>query len=111
VPPQRRGVVMIEYWKGLFGLQLLLRGHGSAVMKGTIPGAMAAAFYYGIFVFNDRQPEEFFAHPYAIGVYVGSITFTIVFRMNNAYGRVSVLQKTSAQHSVCPFLCLPWSIS
>jgi hypothetical protein len=98
---------MIEYWKGLFGLQLLFRGHGSAVVNGMVPGALAAAVYSGIVVSNDRQPEDFFTHPYAIGVYVGSIAFTIVFRVNNAYGRVSVLQ----QQQIRTAQRMPFSLS
>uniref|UniRef100_A0A7S4JZA3 Uncharacterized protein n=2 Tax=Odontella aurita TaxID=265563 RepID=A0A7S4JZA3_9STRA len=83
---------MIDYGKGVYGLNLLLRFHGSAVWKATIPGALAAILYLLIaYLWMERDQDGDlvlpFNHPYAIGVFVTSITFLIVFRANNGYQR------------------------
>eukprot|EP00568_Trieres_chinensis_P004320 CAMPEP_0183302134 /NCGR_PEP_ID=MMETSP0160_2-20130417/8027_1 /TAXON_ID=2839 ORGANISM="Odontella Sinensis, Strain Grunow 1884" /NCGR_SAMPLE_ID=MMETSP0160_2 /ASSEMBLY_ACC=CAM_ASM_000250 /LENGTH=588 /DNA_ID=CAMNT_0025464865 /DNA_START=62 /DNA_END=1828 /DNA_ORIENTATION=- len=79
---------MIEYYKGLYGLGLLLRVHGSPLYKAAIPGAVAAAIYL-IIVYRWIREEDAgaFNHPYAVGVLVTSVSFLIVFRANNAYQR------------------------
>jgi len=81
---------MIEYTKGLYGLNLLLRVHGSAVFKASIPGIISALLYLLIhFRWNPSfdTDQSAFEHPAAVGVFVTSVTFLIVFRANNGYQR------------------------
>ena len=79
---------MIKYYKGVFGLNLLLRLHGSAVYRGMIPGLVAVGVYLAIAM---REPDgshpQDTTHPYAIGVLVSSVSFLIIFRANQGYNR------------------------
>mmetsp|Transcript_36205 Transcript_36205/g.53097 ORF Transcript_36205/g.53097 Transcript_36205/m.53097 type:complete len:610 (+) Transcript_36205:119-1948(+) len=77
---------MIDYLKGLFGINLLLRVHGSSVYKGGVLGLVSVVVYLIISITDDRNVEEL-DHPYAVGVLVSSVSFLIVFRANYGYQR------------------------
>lgn len=74
---------MIQYFKGAFGLNLLLRIHGSAVYRGMIPGIVSV----GVFLAMATTHEESTSHPYSVGVLVSSVSFLIIFRANQGYNR------------------------
>lgn len=82
---------MINYYKGIWGVNLLFRVHGSAVYRAMVPGIFSVAIYLWIvFGWRENQTEEErqdLGHPYAIGVLVSSVTFLIVFRVSQGYGR------------------------
>ena len=76
---------MIEYSKSAFGLNLLFRIHGSAVIRSFLPGILAVGFYLLIHRYFPHQED--LGHPYAIGVVVSGTTFLIVFRASQGYSR------------------------
>lgn len=80
---------MITYNKEAYGLNLLLRLHGSAVYKAFVPGIISVGFYalvnYLYAEYGDEQDDM--DHPYVIGVLVTSVSFLIIFRANNSYHR------------------------
>uniref|UniRef100_A0A6V2HFJ5 Uncharacterized protein n=1 Tax=Ditylum brightwellii TaxID=49249 RepID=A0A6V2HFJ5_9STRA len=80
---------MINYFKGAYGLNLLLRVHGSAIYKASVPGIISAIISILIDqVWNPvRDPENDLDHPYAVGVLVSSVSFLIIFRANFSYQR------------------------
>lgn len=94
---------MIEYFRGPYGTNLLLRWHGSALAKAFIPGLLSSCLYlllrYTLHFDlrdsegddnNDMPPSpsaEYLNHPYAIGVLVASVSFLITFRANYGYQR------------------------
>lgn len=84
---------MIEYFKGAYGVNLLLRWHGSALAKAFIPGLIAVGVYLGLSIparrngYEFGEGEDYLNHPYAIGVLVSSVSFLIVFRANYGYQR------------------------
>jgi predicted membrane chloride channel (bestrophin family) len=84
---------MITYDKGVFSLNLLARFHGSAVYRAMFFGVAAVGFYLVIsYVWHDDEDvvdprDREVQHPYALGVLVTSVTFLIVFRANQGYGR------------------------
>lgn len=84
---------MIQYFKGAFGLNLLVRIHGSAVYRGMIPGLVSVGVYLAMFYsrcFEDcdnLNSENETGHPYAVGVLVTSVSFLIIFRANQGYNR------------------------
>lgn len=86
---------MITYDRSAFGLNLILRVHGSAAYRGVFPGLISVVFllllrYFrnGDGTFDGRDlDEDDLQHPYAIGILVASITFLIVFRANQGYNR------------------------
>lgn len=82
---------MIQYDRSAFGLNLLLRIHGSAVFRGTIMGLFAVIF---LVVMRetwspsaDPSPTDELRHPYAVGVLVSTLTFLLIFRTQSAYAR------------------------
>ena len=87
---------MIEYSRGAYGANLLLRWHGSALAKAFIPGLLSVTIYLLLHyvAHYDQQPssteeqyKKLFNHPYAIGVLVSSVSFLIIFRANYGYQR------------------------
>jgi predicted membrane chloride channel (bestrophin family) len=87
---------MIQYHRYAFGLNLLLRVHGSAVYRAMIPGSISVLFLIWIrsmwgsnndFNKNGEAAAREIEHPYAVGVLVASITFLLVFRTQQAYAR------------------------
>ena len=81
---------MIEYYKKAFGLNLLLRFNGSAVYRGTVPGALSAIFVVLLryaWTHNDDKFDESLQHPYALGVLVASLSLLLVFRVQQGYAR------------------------
>ena len=82
---------MIDYFKGIYGINLLLRIHGSALYKGSLVGIFAVFVYLAIDLqwnSSSRNVEkEDLDHPYGVGVLVSSVTFLIIFRANYGYQR------------------------
>mmetsp|Transcript_6996 Transcript_6996/g.17108 ORF Transcript_6996/g.17108 Transcript_6996/m.17108 type:complete len:670 (+) Transcript_6996:113-2122(+) len=78
---------MIKYSKGIFGLNLLTRVHGSAIYRAIIPAITASFVFYGIHAGWEKDPKSELLHPYAAGVLIGGITFLLVFRVTQSYGR------------------------
>jgi len=81
---------MIQYHRSAFGLNLLLRAHGSAVYRGSVMGFLSMIFLIIVRKTwegpHHRTPDEL-DHPYAVGVLVATLTFLLVFRAQSAYGR------------------------
>jgi predicted membrane chloride channel (bestrophin family) len=82
---------MITYYKGAYGTNLLFQFHGSAVYRAVLPGLLSVLVFWLIRrrVQVNELGEDIpsFNHPYAVGVLVGSVSFLIVFRVNNSYQR------------------------
>ena len=84
---------MITYDKSAFGLNLILRVHGSAAYRAVVPGLLAVACLLVLRYARDgsltaeTRDENDLQHPYAIGILVASTTFLIVFRANQGYSR------------------------
>ncbi|KAL7535466.1 hypothetical protein ACHAXR_006505 [Thalassiosira sp. AJA248-18] len=86
---------MIEYNRGPYGANLLIRWHGSALAKAFIPGLLSVAIYLALTFStsnnnnnnNNGDDDEYLNHPYAIGVLVSSVSFLIIFRANYGYQR------------------------
>ena len=83
---------MIEYYKGIYGINLLGRVHGSALYKGSLTGILSALVYLYIALRWNRYGREQdnnndLDHPYGVGVLVSSVTFLIIFRANYGYQR------------------------
>jgi len=94
-PPELK---MIDYFKGIYGLNLLFRVHGSALYKGSLVGIISVLFFLAIQLQwntsgNRRDMDENgnhyddLDHPYGVGVLVSSVSFLIVFRANYGYQR------------------------
>jgi predicted membrane chloride channel (bestrophin family) len=81
---------MITYQRSAYGINLLLRVHGSAVYRGAVMGSLSV----GCFILmrklwsgpGDQTADEI-SHPYAVGVLVATLTFLLVFRAQSAYSR------------------------
>ena len=89
---------MIDYFKGIYGINLLFRIHGSALYKGSLVGILSLGVYLAIvlrwnengrsiYANNNNDNEQSLDHPYGVGVLVGSVTFLIIFRANSGYQR------------------------
>jgi hypothetical protein len=78
---------MIKYKKKAFGLNLLLRVNGSATFRAIIPASMAVGVLVFIKCVWKAPPQSEILHPYVAGILISSITFLIVFRMTQGYGR------------------------
>jgi predicted membrane chloride channel (bestrophin family) len=79
---------MITYNRSAFGLNLLLRVHGSAIYRSVIPGLFAIGCYLLIRLhFHHSRSGDQLGHPYVIGILVSSTTFLIVFRASQGYSR------------------------
>ena len=77
-----------------FGVRLIFRAHGSAVLKALIPAMASILILYGIMhipgydiAADIEEKQRMIAHPYAIGALLAAFSFLIVFRANFAYGR------------------------
>ena len=77
---------MIQYYKGVFGLNLLTRIHGSAVYRGMLP-AVISIIVYLVIATTEGYDDDATNHPYAVGVLVSSVSFIIIFRANQGYSR------------------------
>lgn len=102
---------MIDYFKGIYSLNLLGRIHGSALYRGTVVGLISSAVYLAIVYHWNESSRPYpvsddLGHPYGVGVLVTSVTFLIIFRANHAYGRYweacvsffSILQSVCSCH-------------
>eukprot|EP00579_Thalassiosira_antarctica_P025601 CAMPEP_0202002150 /NCGR_PEP_ID=MMETSP0905-20130828/8063_1 /ASSEMBLY_ACC=CAM_ASM_000554 /TAXON_ID=420261 /ORGANISM="Thalassiosira antarctica, Strain CCMP982" /LENGTH=606 /DNA_ID=CAMNT_0048558977 /DNA_START=164 /DNA_END=1984 /DNA_ORIENTATION=+ len=83
---------MIDYFKGIYGINLLFRVHGSALYKGSLVGLLSVLIYLAIELRwnkygRERDLEDDLEHPYGVGVLVSSVTFLIIFRANYGYQR------------------------
>lgn len=102
---------MIDYFKGIYGTNLLLRVHGSALYKGMLVGFLSTLIYLAIeLVWNKRSRRHTttsnsthrlptnddtsfeslipdLEDPYGAGVLISGVTFLIIFRANSGYQR------------------------
>ena len=86
---------MIKYNSGLFGFQLLLRLHGSAVFKSITLAIISSIIFLLLLNFSevsswavdDDRDEIVLTHPYPIGALVSALTFLLAFRANFSYNR------------------------
>ena len=76
---------MIDYFKGIYGLNLLARVHGSALYKGSLVGLLSVLVYLLIDLRWNKGDD--LDHPYGVGVLVSSVSFLIIFRANYGYQR------------------------
>ena len=77
---------MITYHRSPFGLNILSRISGSATYRAMAPGSIAVLILIFIRVYSPERDDEV-EHPYAFGILVTSITFLLVFRVQQAYAR------------------------
>eukprot|EP00956_Cyclotella_meneghiniana_P035412 scaffold114619_cov55-Cyclotella_meneghiniana.AAC.1 len=91
---------MIDYYKGVFNFNLLLRIHGSALYKSSLIGLLAVLVYLLLQISSNSSsaPADNLDHPYSVGVLVSSVSFVIVFRANYSYQRY--WNAVSALHSM-----------
>ena len=112
---------MIDYFKGIYGINLLFRVHGSALYKGSLVGALSVLVYLAIELRwnehgRERDLEDDLDHPYGVGVLVSSVTFLIIFRANYGYQRYweACVSKTKRQFlvfkCVCPLAILIFNV-
>lgn len=81
---------MIDYFKGIYGINLLFRVHGSSLFKGSLVGLVSVLVYLAIELqWNKGRDlnDDDLGHPYGVGVLVGSVSFVIIFRANYGYQR------------------------
>jgi hypothetical protein len=78
---------MIIYEKDAYALGLLFRIHGSAVFRALIPALVALGLFLVFRYVWDAPSKTEILHPYACGVLIGGITFLIIFRLTQSYGR------------------------
>eukprot|EP00984_Skeletonema_dohrnii_P006131 scaffold2179_cov83-Skeletonema_dohrnii-CCMP3373.AAC.2 len=80
---------MIDYFKGVYGINLLFRVHGSALYKGSIAGILAIIIYLLIELQwnSSNRVSDDLDHPYGVGVLVSSVSLLIIFRANFGYQR------------------------
>ena len=103
---------MIDYFKGIYGTNLLRRVHGSALYRGSLVGLLSVVVYLLIALrwnddtgddrhrrhryytghgghhhYRDDENEGDLNDPYGVGVLVSSVTFLVVFRANTGYQR------------------------
>lgn len=76
---------MIDYDGGAFGINLLLKAHGSAVYRATLPGLISVLNFLTFTTY--MQENDNLGDPYAVGVLVSGISFLIIFRANHGYQR------------------------
>ena len=76
---------MIDYFKGIYGLNLLARVHGSALYKGSLVGLLSVLVY--LLIDLPWNKDDDLDHPYGVGVLVSSVSFLIIFRANYGYQR------------------------
>ena len=104
----RRTAKMIEYNDGgPFGVRLIFRAHGSAVIKAIIPAAVSVLVLFGVMHISGfdiaapaAEKERLIGHPYAVGALLAAFSFLIVFRANFAYARFwEACQQVHQMHS------------
>ena len=83
---------MIKYKKGIFGLNLLFRMHGSAIYRAVVPATLSSLIFCAWSLEWEKPPQSELLHPYAAGVIIGGITFLLVFRVTQSYGRYCKLK-------------------
>ena len=85
---------MIEYGYNVFGIAALGRVQGSALYRGILPALFSVlillVFVYGFnHTIQENEKISFTQHVYVFQVLVVAVTYSITFRTNFAYGRVS----------------------
>ena len=79
---------MIDYFKGVYGVNLLFRIHGSALYKGALAGILSLLICLAIQLrWNLHSRSGDLDHPYGVGVLISSVSLLIVFRANHGYQR------------------------
>jgi predicted membrane chloride channel (bestrophin family) len=80
---------MIKYYGGAYGLQILLRLHGSAVFKSLTPALLSTAIYVILWHFYVKnQQQDILEHPYPMGALLVAFSFLLTFKMSFSYDRV-----------------------
>ena len=81
---------MIDYFKGIYGINILDRVHGSSLYKGSLVGIFSVLIYLAIelqiqvLLWSTTTSLD---DPYGVEVLVASVSFLIIFRASNGYGR------------------------
>ena len=98
---------MIIYDRKAFGINLLLRFHGSAVFRGAFMGILSVVCFIlmrKLWSEPGTRTADEISHPYAVGVLVATLTFLLVFRTQQAYARYWEAA-TSVYHMVRAWTC------
>lgn len=78
---------MIKYYGGSFGLQIIIRLHGSAVFKSITPALLSTLIYLILYHTTDLKSEPILLHPYPIGALMVAFSFLLTFKMSFSYDR------------------------
>lgn len=80
---------MIPYGKNLSGFNLFFRINGSPIYRAVIPGLISLAFFHLIhqYIRRGSSSSKYIGQPNTLGVLISSISFLIIFRLNNSYQR------------------------
>lgn len=78
---------MIKYYGGSFGLEVILRLHGSAAFKSITPAALSTIIYVILFHTTDLTYNAILGHPYPIGALIAAFSFLLTFKMSFSYNR------------------------
>lgn len=81
---------MIPYQKSFLGLNLIFRLNGSPIYRAAVPGIISLIFFCLIrhyINYNGSKMNKYIGHPYGLGVLISSVSFLIIFRLNNGYQR------------------------
>lgn len=81
---------MIPYYKSFLGLNLIFRLNGSPIYRAAVPGIISSIFFCLIrqyINYHGSMSSKYIGHPYGLGVLISSVSFLIIFRLNNGYQR------------------------
>mmetsp|Transcript_2684 Transcript_2684/g.4053 ORF Transcript_2684/g.4053 Transcript_2684/m.4053 type:complete len:467 (-) Transcript_2684:132-1532(-) len=79
---------MIKYTSGAYGIQALLRFHGSAAYKALLPSLFSVLVYVVLdMVTALNYDPDMVQHPYALGALIVAFTFLLSFKATFSYNR------------------------
>jgi predicted membrane chloride channel (bestrophin family) len=78
---------MIKYYGGAYGLQILLRLHGSAVFKSLTPALLSTAIYFILWHTYWESDTDVLGNPYPMGTLMVAFSFLLTFKMSFSYNR------------------------
>jgi predicted membrane chloride channel (bestrophin family) len=78
---------MIKYHGGAYGLQILLRLHGSAVFKSSTPALLSTAIYVIMLHTYWESDTDILGNPYPMGTLMVAFSFLLTFKMSFSYNR------------------------
>ena len=81
---------MIKYYGGSFGLEIIIRLHGSAVFKSITPALLSSLIYLILFHATELNTDAILVSPYPIGALMVAFSFLLTFKMSFSYDRVSL---------------------